>query len=78
MCGKERRDAPRKLGEGDPDGPTHSGAQRCVLLLRHFEAKKRSWTTEYQCPAMSSALPAIENVISSIVTPDVGSRTTVV
>lgn len=46
--------------------------------LRYFEAKNRSRTTEYQCPAMSSALPAIESVINSIVSvlPCVGSRTT--
>jgi hypothetical protein len=35
--------------------------------LRYFEEKYRSRTTEYQCPAMSSALPAIESVINSIV-----------
>jgi len=42
-----------------------AGRGRCVPQLRYFEAKNRSRITEYQCPAMSSALPAIENVISS-------------
>jgi len=54
------------------------GAQSRVPPLRYFEAKNRSRTTEYQCPAMRSALPAIENVISSIVSvlPCFGSRMT--
>lgn len=34
--------------------------------LRHLEAKNRSRTSAYQCPAMSSEVPAIESLISSM------------
>jgi hypothetical protein len=58
----------RKLGEAGllPDVQRvarRAACRRCV----YFEAKNRSWSSAYQCPAKSSAVPAIESLISSIV-----------
>jgi hypothetical protein len=61
-------DAPRKWGERSLiHVAALSGAQSCGPPRRYFEAKNRSRISAYQWPAMSSPLPAIENLISSIV-----------
>ena len=56
-----------EVGGGESIVGRTADALRRLTPLAYFEAKNRSRTTEYQCPAISSALPASESVISSIV-----------